>query len=235
MNTHLGKIAELLDLVEDILAIALLDDVAEKRSHGPDIGPEQDVKICRGNIRDEVVGRLISIQSGTGEPIGLEQTGIGLIEGMGLEGRGGSGKRRCVRGPGSGVGLPMTTAAVYILYTSEKQALGGRRGAGHRRRRWTEVSATDCRGDGAPGEQHVEKFLREAAKCRSDHEVPMDGSSRSCVGAPKREQKNQKRDKNVAQGAKRVRGIFGEFVGTSKLTGAMLISHHSQIIAHRAT
>jgi hypothetical protein len=110
VNTHLGKIAELLDLVEDILAIALLDDVAEKRSHGPDIGPEQDVKICRGNIRDEVVGRLISIQSGTGESIGLEQTGIGLIEGMGLEGWGGSGKRRC--GLGSGVGLPMTTAAV---------------------------------------------------------------------------------------------------------------------------
>lgn len=147
MNTHLGKIAKLLDLVEDILAIALLDDVAENRSHGPDIGPEQDVKICRGNIRDEVVGRLISIQSGTSEPTGLEQTGIGLIEGMGLEGWGGSGKQRC--GLGSGVGLPMTTAAA-----SEKQALGGRRGAGYRRRRWTEVSAKDDSGDGAPGEQH---------------------------------------------------------------------------------
>ena len=43
----------------------------------------------------------------------------------------------------------MTTAAA-----SEKQALGGRRGAGYRRRRWTEVSAKDDSGDGAPGEQH---------------------------------------------------------------------------------
>ena len=95
IKSYLGKIPKLLHLVKDILAIPLLDNVAKKTSHRTNIRAKQCIEIRSGNVRDKIIGRYVSIQSRTGESIRLEQAGVGLIEGMGLENWGRGGKGRC--------------------------------------------------------------------------------------------------------------------------------------------